>query len=160
MPVSTDVQLGENVSIYHPELVNLYGCNIGDEVKIGSFVEVQKNASIGSRSKISSHTFICEGVSIGEEVFIGHGVVFINDNYPLATNDDGSLKTDDDWKVINTQVKRRASIGSNVTILGGVSIGENALVGAGAVVTQDVPDFAIAVGVPARITGDVRERKK
>lgn len=118
MPVSTDVQLGENVSIYHPELVNLYGCNIGDEVKIGSFVEVQKNASIGSRSKISSHTFICEGVSIGEEVFIGHGVVFINDNYPLATNDDGSLKTDDDWKVINTQVKRRASIGSNVTILG------------------------------------------
>jgi UDP-2-acetamido-3-amino-2,3-dideoxy-glucuronate N-acetyltransferase len=158
MPV-TDVQLGSDVKIFQPSLVNLYGCRIGDHTKVGSFVEIQKNARIGARCKISSHTFVCEGVVIDDEVFIGHGVMFINDRYPQAANVDGSLQTEADWKVEPTRVKRRASIGSNATLLCGVSIGEGALVGAGAVVTRDVPDFAIVAGVPARVVGDTRVRE-
>ncbi len=157
MPVS-DVQLGSNVKIFHPMLVNLYGCRIGDDTKVGTFVEIQKNARIGARCKISSHTFICEGVVIDDEVFVGHGVMFINDRYPRAANADGRLQTEADWAVEPTRVKRRVSIGSNATVLCGVSIGEGALVGAGAVVTKDVPDFAIVAGVPARVVGDTRVR--
>jgi len=155
MPISEDVILGQNVRIFQPELVNLYGCSIGDETRIGAFVEIQKNAVIGARCKISSHTFVCEGVTIEDEVFIGHGVMFTNDLYPRAVNQDGSLQTDKDWQVIKTIVKKRASIGTNATILGGVTIGESAMVGAGAVVTKDVPDFAIVAGVPARVIGKV-----
>jgi len=158
MPISEDVSLGQDVKIFQPDLVNLYGCTIGDHTKIGAFVEIQKNASVGARCKVSSHTFICEGVTIEDEVFIGHGVMFINDTYPQAANDDGSLQTESDWKVIETRIRRRASIGSNATILAGVTVGEQALVGAGAVVTKDVPDYAIVTGVPARVTGDVRKR--
>jgi UDP-2-acetamido-3-amino-2,3-dideoxy-glucuronate N-acetyltransferase len=160
MPVADSVVLGRNVKIYHPDQVNLYGCSIGDETRIGSFVEIQKNASVGARCKISSHTFICEGVIVEDEVFIGHGVMFTNDRYPRATNPDGSPQSDEDWSVEPTRVKRTASIGSNATIISGVTIGEGALVGAGAVVTNDVPDHGIVVGVPARITGDVRKKKK
>ena len=160
MPITDDVQLGKGVKIFHPELVNLYGCEIGQDTKIGPFVEIQKNASIGARCKISSHSFICEGVIIEDEVFIGHGVMFINDLYPKATNQSGSLQTEADWKVIETLIKRRASIGSNATILAGVTIGEGAMVGAGAVVKHDVPAFAIVVGVPARVIGDVRLREQ
>jgi UDP-2-acetamido-3-amino-2,3-dideoxy-glucuronate N-acetyltransferase len=156
--IKDDVQLGEGVSIYHQNLVNLYGCKIGADSKIGSFVEIQKGASVGERCKISSHTFICEGVDIGDGVFIGHGVMFTNDTYPKAVDAEGRLQTDADWEVIRTQVKNLASIGSNATILCGISIGENALIGAGAVVTKDVPDFAIVAGVPARIVGDVRTK--
>jgi UDP-2-acetamido-3-amino-2,3-dideoxy-glucuronate N-acetyltransferase len=159
MPIATDVILGPDVRIFQPNLVNLYGCSIGAETKIGAFVEIQKNASVGERCKISSHTFVCEGVSIEDEVFIGHGVMFTNDVYPRAVNEDGTQQTETDWKVVKTTVKRRASLGSNATIIAGVTIGENALVGAGAVVTKDVPDFAIVAGVPARVVGDVRERK-
>lgn len=151
MPVAENVILGEDVRIFRPDLVNLYGCTIGSETRIGAFVEIQKNAVVGARCKISSHTFICEGVSIEDEVFIGHGVMFTNDPYPHATTDDGRLQTESDWRVVTTTVKRRASIGSNATILCGVTIGENALVGAGAVVTKDVPDHATVAGVPARI---------
>jgi acetyltransferase-like isoleucine patch superfamily enzyme len=157
MPVAPDVILGRNVRIFQPELVNLYGCSIGDDSKIGAFVEIQKNAIIGARCKISSHSFVCEGVEIEDECFIGHGVMFTNDVYPSAVNRDGSLQTEADWQVIKTKVKRRASIGSNATIIAGVTIGESALVGAGAVVTKDVPDFAIVAGVPARVIGDVRK---
>jgi len=160
MPIAADVQLGEDVMIFHPDLVNLYGCRIGDQVKIGTFVEVQRGAVVGSRCKVSSHTFICEGVTIEDEVFIGHGVMFINDLYPQATNEDGSLQTDADWQLVTTRVKRRASIGSNATILGGVTIGKHALVGAGAVVTHDVPDHAVVAGVPARVVGDARARQE
>jgi UDP-2-acetamido-3-amino-2,3-dideoxy-glucuronate N-acetyltransferase len=158
MPVAPDVVLGDKVRIFQPELVNLYGCTIGSETKIGAFVEIQKNVSVGSRCKISSHTFICEGVTIEDEVFIGHGVMFINDLYPRATGEDGELQTEADWQVSSTRVKRRASIGSNATIVCGLTVGENALVGAGAVVTRDVPDYAIVAGVPARVMGDVREQ--
>jgi UDP-2-acetamido-3-amino-2,3-dideoxy-glucuronate N-acetyltransferase len=158
MPIAENVQLGKNVKIFHPELVNLYGCKIGSHSKIGTFVEIQKNVTIGERAKISSHSFICEGVTLEDEVMIGHGVMFTNDLYPRATNEDGSLKTDQDWETLTTLVKRRASIGSNATILPRVKIGENAIVGAGAVVTEDVPDYAIVAGVPARIIGDVRHR--
>jgi acetyltransferase-like isoleucine patch superfamily enzyme len=158
MPIASDVILGNEVRIFQPDLVNLYGCSIGDESKIGAFVEIQKNAIVGARCKISSHTFICEGVEIDDECFIGHGVMFTNDLYPSAVNRDGSLQTEADWQVIKTKVKRRASIGSNATIIAGVTIGESALVGAGAVVTKDVPDFAIVAGVPARVIGDVRKR--
>ncbi|NWF61068.1 MAG: N-acetyltransferase [Fischerella sp.] len=158
MAVNDDVKFGSNVKIFHPNLVNLYGCTIGDGTKIGTFVEIQKNVSVGSRCKISSHSFLCEGVIIEDEVFIGHGVMFTNDLYPRATNEEGSLKTDADWQVVQTRVKRCASIGSNATILPGVTIGEKAIVGAGAVVTRDVPDHAIVVGVPARVIGDVRDR--
>jgi UDP-2-acetamido-3-amino-2,3-dideoxy-glucuronate N-acetyltransferase len=158
MPIASDVILGNDVRIFQPDLVNLYGCSIGDESKIGAFVEIQKNAIIGARCKISSHTFICEGVEIEDECFIGHGVMFTNDVYPSAVNPDGSLQTEADWQVVKTKVKQRASIGSNATIIAGVTIGESALVGAGAVVTKDVPDFAIVAGVPARVIGDVRKR--
>jgi acetyltransferase-like isoleucine patch superfamily enzyme len=150
MPISADVVLGHDVKIFQPDLVNLYGCTIGDETKVGAFVEVQKNAFIGNRCKISSHTFICEGVTIEDDVFVGHGVMFINDLYPRATTD-GRLQTEDDWRVVPTRVKRGASIGSGAVILGGVTIGEGALIGAGAVVTRDVPDHQIAKGVPARL---------
>ena len=158
--VSKDVQLGEGVVIFHPDLVNLYGCKVGDGTKIGSFVEIQKGASIGARCKISSHTFICEGVDIEDGVFVGHGVMFINDTYPKAVGDDGELQTEADWQLIRTRVKTRASIGSNATILCGITIGEGALVGAGAVVTKDVPDYAIVAGVPARVVGDTRTQAK
>lgn len=157
MPIAKDVQLAAGVKIFHPDLVNLYGCRIGMDTKIGTFVEIQKKAEVGVRCKISSHTFICEGVTIEDEVFVGHGVMFINDIYPRSTTSNGNLQTDADWKLIETRIKHRASIGSNATILAGVIIGENAMVGAGAVVTKDVPDYAIVVGVPARIIGDVRD---
>ena len=157
MPIATDVILGTGVRIFQPELVNLYGCSIGDDTKIGAFVEIQKNAVVGARCKISSHSFICEGVEIEDECFVGHGVMFTNDVYPSAVNRDGTLQTEADWEVVQTKVKKRASIGSNATIIAGVTIGEGALVGAGAVVTKDVPDFAIVAGVPARVIGDVRK---
>jgi len=160
MPIAADVSLGSGVRIFQPDLVNLYGCSIGADTKIGAFVEIQKNARIGERCKISSHTFICEGVAIEDECFVGHGVMFTNDVYPRAANDDGTPQTEADWKVIETIVKKRASIGSNATILAGVTIGEGALVGAGAVVTRDVPSFAIVAGVPARVIGDVRKRSE
>lgn len=160
MPIASDVTLGRDVRIFQPELVNLYGCTIDAETKIGAFVEIQKNASVGARCKISSHTFICEGVTIEDEVFIGHGVMFTNDRYPRAVNDDSTLQTEADWTVVPTRVRRRAAIGSNVTIIGGVTIGEFALVGAGAVVTRDVADYSIVAGVPARVVGDVRDRRR
>jgi acetyltransferase-like isoleucine patch superfamily enzyme len=160
MPIASDVSLGKDVRIFQPELVNLYGCTIADETKIGAFVEIQKNASVGARCKISSHTFICEGVTIEDEVFVGHGVMFTNDPYPRAVNDDGTPQTEADWTVVPTRVRRRASIGSNATIMAGVTIGEAALVGAGAVVTRDVADYAIVAGVPACVIGDTRTRKK
>jgi UDP-2-acetamido-3-amino-2,3-dideoxy-glucuronate N-acetyltransferase len=158
MPIAKDVELDEGVRIFQPELVNLYGCKVGSDTRIGAFVEIQKNAIVGSRCKISSHSFICEGVTIEDEVFIGHGVMFTNDVYPRATNDDGTAQTEADWDVVATLVKRRASIGSNSSVLAGLTIGENALIGAGAVVTRDVPDYAIVAGVPARVIGDVRHR--
>ena len=150
MPISDSVILGRNVAIFHPDLVNLYGCKIGDDTKIGSFVEVQKNVDIGARCKVSSHTFICEGVSIEDEVFIGHGVIFINDKVPKAAKD-GKLLTESDWVLIRTYVKRGASIGSGAIIMCGVTIGENAIIGAGAVVTKDIKSGDTVVGVPARL---------
>lgn len=156
--IKEDVKLAEGVAIYQPDLVNLYGCSIGAHSKIGSFVEIQKGAKVGSYCKISSHTFICEGVEIHDGVFIGHGVMFTNDIYPKAVNADGSLQTEADWQVVPTVVKGRASIGSNATILCGLTIGEGALVGAGAVVTKDVPAYAIVVGVPAQVIGNTREQ--
>jgi UDP-2-acetamido-3-amino-2,3-dideoxy-glucuronate N-acetyltransferase len=157
MPIAADVVLGAGVRIFQPDLVNLYGCSIGAETKIGAFVEIQKNARVGARCKISSHSFVCEGVTIEDQVFVGHGVMFINDTYPRATNDDGSLQTGSDWEMTPTIVRSRASIGSNATILAGITIGTGALVGAGAVVTRDVPDYAIVAGVPARVIGDARQ---
>ena len=147
--IAPDVKLGRDVKIYH--FVNLYGCEIGDGSSLGTFVEIQKGARIGRHCKISSHSFICEGVTVEDDVFIGHGVMFINDKYPRATNESGALQTEADWKVITTLVKRGASIGSNATILCGITIGERAIVGAGAVVTIDVPDGATVAGNPARI---------
>lgn len=158
--IKDDVRLGTGVRIFHPDLVNLYGCSVGDETKIGAFVEIQKGATIGRRCKISSHSFICEGVHIEDGVFIGHGVMFTNDLYPRAVNDDMSLQTEADWTLVETRVRTRASIGSNATIIAGVTIGEGALVGAGAVVTKDVPDYAIVAGVPARVVGDARRDGK
>ncbi len=158
MPVRSDVQLGRNVKIPHLELVNLYGCVIGDETKIGAFVEIQKNVLIGFRCKISSHSFLCEGLILEDEIFIGHGVMFTNDLYPRATNQDGHLQQETDWYCLETRVKKGASIGSHATILAGVTIGQEAMVGAGTVVTRDVPDYAIVVGIPAHIVGDVRDR--
>ena len=150
MPIASSVVLGERVAIFHPDLVNLYGCRVGDDTKIGSFVEIQKNAHVGSRCKISSHTFICEGVTIEDEVFVGHGVMFINDPHPRATSA-GELQTEADWVVVPTRVCRGASIGSGATILCGITIGEKAMVGAGAVVTRDVAPGETVVGVPARV---------
>jgi len=158
MPISDSAKLIGSVTVHHPDLVNLYGCEVGDGSRIGTFVEIQKGAIVGERCKISSHTFICEGVTVEDEVFIGHGVMFTNDRFPQATNPDGSAQTDDDWTLEPTHVKCRASIGSNATILCGITIGEGALVSAGAVVTKNVPDFAIVAGVPARVVGDVRRR--
>lgn len=158
MPVNDDVKLGEGARIFYPDLVNMYGCVIGDGSRVGPFVEIQRDAAIGAHCKISSHSFICSGVTIEDEVFVGHGVMFINDMWPRAVNVEGKLQTDVDWEMVETRVKRGATIGSNVTILGDVVIGECAFVGAGAVVTQDVPDHAIVVGVPARVIGDTRER--
>ena len=143
------VKLGEGVRL--SKFINLYGCDIGDETRIGAFVEIQKNAKIGSRCKISSHTFICEGVTIEDNVFVGHGVVFTNDRYPRAVTADGALQEDGDWTLERTIVRRRASIGSGAVVLCGLTIGENAIVGAGAVVTHDVPDGAIVAGSPARV---------
>ena len=147
--IAPDVKLGQRVKVF--AFANLYGCEIGDDVKIGAFVEIQKGAKIGPRCKISSHSFLCEGVTLEEEVFIGHGVTFINDRFPRATNGDGRLQTEADWNCVPTSVKRGASIGSGATILCGVSIGERAIVGAGSVVTKDVPDGAIVAGNPARV---------
>lgn len=158
--IAPDVTLGNGVVIHQPDLVNLYGCSIGDGSKIGAFVEVQKGVNIGRNCKISSHTFICTGVTIEDGVFVGHGVMFINDSYPSAVNPDGSLQTEADWHLVETRIKTGASIGSNATILCGVTVGAGALVGAGAVVTRDVPDHAIVAGVPARPVGDVRKRKQ
>ena len=149
--IAADVKLGRDVIIHN--FVNLYGCEIGDGTRIGTFVEIQKNARVGQLCKISSHTFICEGVTIEDEVFIGHGVTFINDKVPRATNAQGKLQTDDDWKPVATVVKRGASIGSGATILCGLTIGERAVVGAGAVVTRDVPADTTVLGTPARISG-------
>jgi acetyltransferase-like isoleucine patch superfamily enzyme len=150
MPIAPDVVLGTDVRIFQPSLVNLYGCSVGDETKIGTFVEIQKNASVGRRCKISSHTFICEGVTIEDDVFVGHGVMFINDRRPRATAN-GRIQTDADWTVVPTRVRRGASIGSGVVILCGVTIGEDAMIGAGAVVTKDVAAGETVAGVPARV---------
>ncbi len=154
MPIGKNVQLGEEVRIHDIDLVNLYGCVVGDATRIGAFVEIQTGAKIGSRCKISSHTFICEGVIIEDEVFVGHGVMFINDKFPRATTNDGKVQGRTDWKVEPTRICRRASIGSNATILCGVTVGEGAIIGAGAVVTHDVPPHVIVAGVPARPAGD------
>jgi UDP-2-acetamido-3-amino-2,3-dideoxy-glucuronate N-acetyltransferase len=149
--IAADVVLESGVVIPRPDLVNLYGCRIGEETKIGAFVEIQRDVVVGARCKISSHSFLCSGVAVEEGVFIGHGVMFINDIYPQATRGDGALQTTADWTVVATRVKASASIGSNATILAGVTIGEGALVGAGAVVTRDVPAHAVVAGVPARV---------
>ena len=158
--IAPDVKLGKNVKIY--DFVNLYGCQIGDNSKIGTFVEIQKGSKVGKNCKISSHTFICEGVVIEDNVFVGHNVTFINDPYPRATTDDGQLQTDDDWVCIPTQVKKGASIGSSATIMCGITIGKNAIVGAGCVVTKNVPDNTIVAGNPAKIlkkTDEIKEQQ-
>ena len=155
--IADDVKLGANVRL--AKFINMYGCSVGDNTKVGAFVEVQKNAAIGANCKISSHTFICEGVTIEDDVFVGHGVMFINDSYPRATSD-GALQTEADWTVEYTRVKKGASIGSNCTILANVTIGERAIVGAGSVVTKDVPADAIVAGNPARVLRSMDEVKK
>jgi UDP-2-acetamido-3-amino-2,3-dideoxy-glucuronate N-acetyltransferase len=159
MPIS-NVTMGSDVKILYPDLANIYGCSIGSGTRVGPFVEIQKNARVGARCKISSHSFICEGVTIEDEVFIGHGVMFTNGIYPRATTESGALQMDDDWELTTTRVRRRASIGSNATILAGTEIGEGAIVGAGAVVTKNVPEYAIVAGNPAHIIGDARLREK
>ena len=156
--IAPTVKLGRDVRL--SKFINLYGCNIGDETKIGAFVEIQKNASVGKRCKITSHTFICEGVEIQDNVFIGHGVTFINDSYPRATTPDGQLQTEADWKTEKTVIGKGTSIGSGSTILSRVTIGENAMVGAGSVVTKDVPPNAIVAGNPARVLRYLNEEKK
>lgn len=156
MPIAKDVKLGKDVVIPQPELVNLYGCNIGDGTKIGAFVEIQKNSKVGAKCKISSHAFICEGVTLEDEVFIGHGVMFINDRYPRAATK-GKLKTDSDWKVVPIKVKKGASIGSSATIMCGITIGKNAIIGAGSVVLKNVPDGVIVAGVPAKVVGNAKK---
>ena len=147
--IAPDVKLGKNVKIF--AFTNLYGCEVGDDSKVGAFVEIQKGAKIGCRCKVSSHTFICEGVTLEDEVFVGHGVTFINDRFPRATTDEGTLQTEADWSCVPTRVRQGASIGSGATILCGVEIGERAIVGAGAVVTKDVPPGAIVAGNPAKL---------
>jgi acetyltransferase-like isoleucine patch superfamily enzyme len=154
--VSPDVKLGKDVKIF--AFVNLYGCSIGDNTRIGTFVEIQKNAFIGKNCKISSHTFICEGVTIEDDVFIGHNVTFINDMYPRSTAEGGGLQTESDWKVVPTLIKKGASVGSSSTILAGVTVGEGAIVGAGAVVTKDVPPWAIVAGNPAKVLRKIEEK--
>ncbi|HEY6834931.1 MAG TPA: acyltransferase [Gaiellaceae bacterium] len=149
-----DVQFGDGVVVQ--SFTNLYGCSLGDESRVGPFVEIQRGATVGARCKIQSHTFICTGVEIGDEVFVGHGVMFINDKRPRATTDEGQLQTDDDWEVVPTVVERRASLGSGAVILGGIRIGEGAVVGAGAVVTRDVPAGATVAGSPARVLASTR----
>lgn len=156
--IAPDVKLGKDVRL--AKFINLYGCSVGDGTKIGTFVEVQKNASIGKNCKIQSHTFICEGVHIEDDVFIGHNVTFINDKYPRATNPGGGLQTEADWKVVPTRIKKEASIGSSVTILCGVTVGEGAIVGAGSVVTRDVPAGAIVAGNPARVMRKTNSEKR
>lgn len=158
MPVSDDTVLGDGVRIPHPDLVNLYGCSVGADSRIGTFVEIQRGAAVGARCKISSHSFVCEGVTIEDEVFIGHGVMFTNDLFPRATTTDGTPQDGGDWTLVPTRVGRRASIGSNATILAGVTIGEGAMVGAHTLVREDVPPFAVVAGVPARVIGDARRR--
>lgn len=155
--IAPDVKLGRNVKIH--DFVNLYGCEIGDNTKIGTFVEIQKGAKVGKNCKIQSHTFICEGVTIEDNVLIGHNVTFINDLYPRATRDDGKLQTDEDWVCVPTVVKKGASIGSSATLLCGIIIGENAMVGAGSIVTKDVPPRTIVAGNPARVLRKINERK-
>jgi UDP-2-acetamido-3-amino-2,3-dideoxy-glucuronate N-acetyltransferase len=151
MPVTSNVKLGRDVRIFQPDLVNIYGAEIGDETRIGPFVEIQSDTKIGKRCKISSHSFICQGVTLEDEVFIGHGVMFTNDVLPYATTEGGEIKGAGDWAMVETLVKRGASIGSNATILPGITIGERAIIGAGAVVTEDVPAGCIYAGVPARL---------
>lgn len=157
MPIAASVTLGSGVLIHHPALVNLYGCTVGDDTKIGAFVEIQKNAVVGRRCKISSHSFICEGVTIEDEVFVGHGVLFINDRHPKATSG-GRLQTEADWQVVPTHVRSGASIGSGAVIMCGVTIGAGAMIGAGAVVTHDVPDAAVVAGIPARVRARAASR--
>lgn len=154
--IADDVQLGECVVVTHPDLVNLYGCSIGDGSRIGPFVEIQSEVTIGRNCKISSHSFICSGLKIEDGVFIGHGVMFVNDRLPRAVDDRGELQTSDGWVLEKTHVQARASIGSNTTVMGGLTIGSGSLVGAGAVVTRDVAPYAIVAGVPARQVGDTR----
>jgi acetyltransferase-like isoleucine patch superfamily enzyme len=156
--IAPDVKLGKNVKL--SKFINMYGCEVGDETKIGAFVEIQKNARVGRRCKISSHTFICEGVDIEDNVFIGHSVTFINDAYPRSTTPEGELQTEADWKVENTVVRKGASIGSGATILSNLTVGQNAIVGAGSVVTRDVPDNAIVAGNPAKFLRFISEEKK
>ncbi len=153
-----DCDIAPDARIFQPELVNLYGCSIGSETRIGPFVEIQSGCVVGARCKVSSHSFLCEGVTLEDEVFVGHGVMFTNDLFPASTTPDGSLKGGDDWECAPVLVREGAALGSNATILAGITIGSHALVGAGAVVTRDVPDFAIVAGNPARVVGDVRHR--
>ncbi len=156
--IAPSVKLGKDVKL--SQFINMYGCEIGDETKIGAFVEIQKNSSVGRRCKISSHTFICEGVTIEDNVFVGHGVTFVNDSYPRATAPDGELQTERDWKVERTLVKKGASIGSGATVLANLVIGENAIVGAGSVVTKDVPAKAIVAGNPAKVLRYISEESR
>ena len=155
--IAPSVVLEEGVIIHHPDLVNLYGCRIGAGSRVGTFVEIQRGAVIGKNCKVSSHTFVCDGVTLEDGVFVGHGVMFTNDLQPRAVNMDGSLQTEADWTMVPTLVKQKASSGSNATIVAGITIGEGALIGAGAVVTKDVPDYAIVAGVPAKVIGRVKD---
>ena len=160
MPVADNVLVQQGVKIFHPDMVNIYGCELGEYTQVGPFVEIQSQVQIGAYCKIQSHSFICSGVTIEREVFVGHGVMFVNDLYPRATNAQGQFQNADEWELVTTLVKRNVAIGSNATILGGITIGEYALIGAGAVVSKDVPDYAIVTGVPAKVVGDVRNLAK